>query len=141
MLAKMENKRIKKRNGFLPRFFKKIGFIVIVLAFVPPVVVKSMNLHMLQSQKDLFRLFTFNVFILGLLFIALSKDKVEDEMIFDIRLKSMAFSFISVVFYVIIHPLSDLLFKVPIQDVTGQDAVITMLFSYLIMFYLQKIGR
>ena len=35
----------------------------------------------------------------------------------------------------------DLLFKDPIQDLTGQQVVMGMLFVYLIMYYLQKIGR
>src|SRR5690242_8367103 len=120
----MENKRNKKGNGILPRYFKKIGFIVMILSFVPALVVfKLMSIHMIQSQKDLFRIFSFNAFILGLFFIAWSKEKVEDEMIFAIRLRSMAWSFIFVVFYLIIHPISDLLFKSPIQDISGQDVV------------------
>ena len=137
----MESKRNKKEAVLLPMYFKKIGLVVMILAFVPAVVVKSINIEMVQSQKELFRVFTLNAFILGLLFVAWSKDKVEDEMTVAIRLKAMAWTFSWAVLYVIIKPIVDLLFKDPIQDLTGQQVVMSMLFVYLIMYYIQKIGR
>lgn len=137
----MESKRNKNEAVLLPKYFKKIGLVVMILAFVPAVVVKSMNIEMVQSQKELFRVFTLNTFILGLLFVAWSKDKVEDEMTVAIRLKAMAWTFSWAVLYVIIKPIVDLLFKDPIQDLTGQQVVMSMLFVYLIMYYIQKIGR
>lgn len=137
----MESKRNKNEAVLLPKYFKKIGLVVMILAFVPAVVVKSMNIEMVQSQKELFRVFTLNAFILGLLFVAWSKDKVEDEMTVAIRLKAMAWAFSWAVLYVIIKPIVDLLFKDPIQDLTGQQVVMSMLFVYLIMYYIQKIGR
>jgi hypothetical protein len=137
----MESKRNKNEAVLLPKYFKKIGLVVMILAFVPAVVVKSMNIEMVQSQKELFRVFTLNAFILGLLFVAWSKDKVEDEMTVAIRLKAMAWTFSWAVLYVIVKPIVDLLFKDPIQDLTGQQVVMSMLFVYLIMYYIQKIGR
>ena len=137
----MESKRHKNEVALLPKYFKKIGLVVMILAFVPAVVVKSMNVETVQSQKELFRIFTLNAFILGLLFVAWSKDKVEDEMTVAIRLKAMAWTFSWAVLYVIVKPIVDLLFKDSIQDLTGQQVVMTMLFVYLIMYYLQKIGR
>lgn len=140
-LVIMESKINKKEPGLLPKYFKKIGLVLMILAFVPAVVVKSMNIEMVQSQKELFRIFTLNAFILGLLFVAWSKDKIEDEMTVAIRLKAMAWAFSLAVLYVIVKPFVDLLFKDPIQVLTGQEVVISMLFVYLIMYYLQKIGR
>lgn len=137
----MESKASKKEAVLLPKLFKKIGLIVMILAFVPAVIVKSMNIEMLPSQKELFRAFTLNAFILGLLFVAWSKDKVEDEMTVAIRLKAMAWTFNFAVLCVIVKPIVDLLLKDPIQDLTGQQVVMNMLFVYLIMHYLQKIGR
>lgn len=137
----MESKINKNEAALLPKYFKRIGLIVMILAFVPAVIVKSMNVEMVQLQKELFRIFTLNAFILGLLFVAWSKDKVEDEMTLAIRLKAMAWTFGWAVLYVILKPIVDLLFKDPIQDLTGQTVVISMLFVYLIMYYLQKIGR
>ena len=112
-----------------------------ILAFVPAIIVKSMNVELVQTQKELFRVLTLNAFILGLLFVAWSKDKVEDEMTVSIRLKAMSWTFTWAVIYVIITPFIDLLFKDPIGDLTGQQVVMSMLFVYLIMYYLQKLGR
>lgn len=137
----MESKRNKKEVALLPKYFKKIGLAVMILAFVPAVVVKSMNVEMVQSQKEMFRILTLNAFILGLLFFAWSRDKVEDEMTVAIRLKATAWTFSWAVLYVIFMPIVDLLFKDPIQNLTGQQVVMSMLFLYLIMYNLQKIGR
>lgn len=137
----MESKRRKNKHVLLPVYFKKVGLAVMILAFVPAIIVKSMNFELMQSQKELFRVLTLNAFILGLLFVAWSRDKVEDEMTVSIRLKSMSWTFTWAVLYVIITPLIDLLFKDPIDDLTGQQVVMSMLFVYLIMYYLQKRGR
>ncbi len=137
----MESKISKNKAVLLPKYFKKIGLVVMILAFVPAVVVRSMNIEMAHSQKELFRVFTLNAFILGLLFVAWSKDKVEDEMTVAIRLKAMAMAFGWTVLSVIVKPIVDLLFKEPLKDLSGQEVVMDMLFVYVIVYYLQKIGR
>jgi hypothetical protein len=137
----MENKRSKKEIVLLPRYFKVIGLVVIILAIVPMVVIKSLSIKMVQVQKELLKQFTANAIILGLLFIAWSKDKLEDEMTFPIRLKAMAFAFISAVCILVISPFVDLLFKVPIENETGHSVVIKMLLFYLIWYYFQKRNR
>jgi hypothetical protein len=55
-----------------------------------------------------------------------------------IRLKAMAFAFSWSVLYVIVQPLVEVVFKDPVQDSTGQQVVLSMLFVYLIIYYLQK---
>lgn len=100
-----------------------------------------MHLELLPTQKELFRTLMLSGINLGLLFISLSRDKVEDEMTISIRLKAMAWSFTWAVFYVIIAPFMDLLFKDPIGVLAGQQVVMSMLFVYMIMYYLQKKSR
>jgi len=137
----MESKRFKKEPVLLPVNFKIIGLVVMILAFVSAIIVKSVNVELMQSQKELFRVLTLNAFLLGLLFIAWSRDKVEDEMTVAIRLKSMYWTFSWAVLYVIISPFIDLLFNDPIGELAGQQVVMSMLSIYLIMYYLQKLGR
>lgn len=137
----MESKKRKNGPILLPVYFKKIGLAVMVLAFVPATIVKSMSVELMQTQKDLYRVLTFNALILGLLFVAWSKDKVEDEMTVSIRLRAMAWSFTTTVLYVIFRPIVDLVFKDPIGTIMGQELVFCMLFGYLVMYYLQKRGR
>ena len=72
---------------------------------------------------------------------AWSRDKVEDEMTLAIRLRAMAWTFSMVVFTVMVKQFVDFLFKNPQKDLTGQHVVMTMLFAYIIMYYVQKRGR
>lgn len=137
----MESKINKNGIVLLSKYFKKIGFVIMILAFLPAVFVKTMNFKMVQSQHELFKIFCLNTLILGLLFIAWSKDNHEDELTVAIRLKAMAWTFGWAVLLVIIEPIISLMFKDPIVDLTGQQPVMSMLFVYLIMYYIQKMGR
>ncbi len=133
----MNTQSTSKQHG-IPNYFKKIGLAVMVLAFLLGVLAKTGTIEMAQHPKDLFKLFTKNSFLLGLLLIALAKDKVEDEMISAIKLRTMAFAFVFGVLIVIIRPIVDLISKDPITGVTGQEVVLQMLCVYLIVYYLQK---
>jgi hypothetical protein len=137
----MENNSRKKDHVLLPVNFKIIGLVVMILAFAPVAIVKSIGFEMEESQKEVFRVLTLNAFILGLLFVACSRDKIEDEMTVSIRLKSMSWTFVWAVFHVIIKPIIDLIFRDPIAAPTGQRVVMSMLFVYLIMYYVQKRSR
>jgi hypothetical protein len=137
----MESKARKENLHLLPNRFKKAGLTLIVLAFVVGIVLKLMSLDLLQTQKELYRMLTLSSVNLGLLIIALSKDSIEDEMTIAIRLKAMAWAFTWAVFYVILSPIIDLLFKDPIGVLTGQQVIMSMLFVYMIMYYLQKKSR
>lgn len=137
----METKTRIKEPVFLPVYFKKIGLVVSILACFSLVIAKSMDFEFTQTQKELFSVFTLNAFILGLQFVACSRDKVEDEMTVSIRLKAMFWTITMVVLYVIIMPLIDLLFKDPVGVLTGQQVIMGILFIYLFQYYLQKFSR
>ena len=131
----------KNKTGLLPHYFKRIGIVVMILAFVPAISFKAMGLELTQAQKALFKLMTMNGFILGLLFMAWAKDKVEDEMTIALRLKSMGFAFLWAVLFVVLKPLTDLLFKSSSAESTAQGLVVSMLLVYLFLYSLQKKGR
>jgi hypothetical protein len=137
----MESKARKENLHLLPNRFKKVGLTLILLPFVVGIVLKLMSLDLLQTQKELYRMLTLSSVNLGLLIIALSKDSIEDEMTIAIRLKAMAWAFTWAVFYVILSPIIDLLLKDPIGVLTGQQVIMSMLFVYMIMYYLQKKSR
>ena len=131
----------KNKTGLLPHYFKRIGIVVMILAFVPAISFKAMGLELTQAQKALFKLMTMNGFILGLLFMAWAKDKVEDEMTIALRLKSMGFAFLWAVLFVVLKPLTDLLFKSSSAESTAQGLVVSMLLVYFFLYSLQKKGR
>jgi hypothetical protein len=137
----MESKTNNYKGTRIHKHFKKIGIGLIVLALLTGLTIKLLHIEMMPTQKAFFKVFTLNSFILGLLFVALAKEKVEDEMIAQMRLKAMSDTFIWAVLYVILTPLVDLIFKDPIQSLTGQQVVIAMLFGYLLNYHSQKFSN
>ena len=140
-LVNTKRKINKYQAALLPFYFKKIGLAVIILAFIPAISRKMLDIEMLEAQKEVLKVFTLNALILGLFFVAWSRDKLEDEMTLALRLRAVAFAFTFAVATVIISPVVDLLFKEAIQESTGQRVVMGMLMMYLFIYYLQKIGR
>lgn len=133
----MKNNGTPKKHG-IPTYFKKIGLAVVVLAFLSGLIVKSLDVELAQHGKDLFRVITLNAFILGLLLIALAKDKIEDEMIGALKLRTMAFAFVFGVLIVVITPIVDLISNDPISEMSGHRVVLSMLGVYLVVYYLGK---
>lgn len=134
----MESKTNKYKGLRIHKHFKKMGIGIILIALITGLSIKLLHIEMMPTQKAFFKVFTLNGFILGLLFVALAKEKVEDEMIAQMRLKAMSQTFITAVFYVIVKPFVDLVFRDPIQDITGQFIVIFMLLGYLLNYHSQK---
>jgi hypothetical protein len=137
----MQNEKFNKQPKLLGVHFKKVGIGVMVLSLVPRLIIKMMPMVIIESQIDLFKSLSYSGFLLGLLFIALSRDKVEDELTIHIRITSMQEMFIFAVIYVVIKPLIVLMFQSPFIDVTGQQLVTLMLVGYLISYYLKKLNR
>lgn len=139
MESNLQFKKIQgNRLGLLPNYFKKIGIVVMILAFLPAILVKAINVEIFHLQKEGLKLLTMNSFILGLLFFAWARDKMENRKTVALRLKSICFTFIWAVIFVIIKPLTDLLFEGQIADLTPQGLILTMLLVYLILYYLQR---
>jgi hypothetical protein len=134
----MERKTNKNKGSGIHKHFKKMGIGIILIALLTGLSIKLWHIEMMPTQKAFFKAFTMNGFILGLLFVALAKEKIEDEMIAQMRLKAMSQTFITAVLYVIVRPFMDLVLRDPIQDITGQFLVIFMLLGYLLNFHSQK---
>ncbi|HLO83094.1 MAG TPA: hypothetical protein VK166_19160 [Chitinophagaceae bacterium] len=138
IIHNMEKLKNQHGVGLLPNYFKKLGIIVMILALVPAVFVKGADIEISPASKEIFRLLTMNAFILGLLFVAWAEDKLEDEITVALRLKAMASTFIWAVLYVIIKPFIDMLFHEPVADLKSQELVLSMLFIYMLMYYVQR---
>ena len=137
----MENKGIKKELRLLPNYYKKIGVVMIVVIIVTAISIKLSNIEIVQSQRDLYKLISKTIFTLGLFFIAMAKDKIEDELTSNLRLKAMASTFSFAVVVVLIYPFIDLVFNDPIEGLSGLQVVDMMLVFYMVMYYLLKGGR
>jgi hypothetical protein len=95
----------------------------------------------MQSQRELFKSLSYSGFLIGLLFIVLSRDKEEDELTIYLRLTAMLDMFVFAVIYVIIKPLIVLMFQTTFIDIAGQQLVTLMLVGYLVSYYLKKYNR
>lgn len=137
----MENEKFNKQPKLLSVKFKKIGIGVIVLSILPGLIIKSMHIVLMQSQRELFKSLSYSGFLIGLLFIVLSRDKEEDELTIYLRLTAMLDMFVFAVIYVIIKPLIVLMFQTTFIDITGQQLVTLMLVGYLISYYLKRYNR
>ena len=138
----MQNEKFNKQPKLLGVHFKKIGIVLMVLSILPGLIIKTMQITLMESQKDLFKSLSYSIFLMGLLLIVLSRDKEEDELTIYIRLTAMLDMFIFAVIYVIIKPfLIVLMFQSAFIDVTGQQLVTLMLVGYLISYYLKKSNR
>ncbi len=137
----MENEKFNKQPKLLSVKFKKIGIGVIVLSILPGLIIKSMHIVLMQSQRELFKSLSYSGFLMGLLIIVLSRDKEEDELTIYLRLTAMLDMFVFAVIYVIIKPLIVLMFQTTFIDITGQQLVTLMLIGYLISYYLKRYNR
>lgn len=98
-----ERKRmIKILNFRLPHYFKAIGIIVFVGAFILMLV-----RLWFPDQKDLLREIARKGLVIGLLMASLARDKEEDELTALLRAQSYAIAFIVGVIYTLIMPYID----------------------------------
>lgn len=137
----MENKNIQKQRYLLPHTFKNIGLIIVIITVIIPVSVRLMGIEMIQSKKEILKLVSMDLFILGLFFVAFSRDKIEDELTIHIRLRAMSATFGFGILFAITYPIISLLFGDPIEYIEGNKLIIFMLFNYLFTYYAQKRNR
>ena len=133
-----QSQAINNTAAFFPNYFKKIGFLLIAIAVAVPFIVKFILPDLTETTKDLYKTIFLNVLILGLFFIAWARDKFEDEMTMQIRMKSVGFTFMTSVFYIIFRPFVDVAMQEPLTPMSGQQLMLFMLFMYIIFYRLQK---
>ena len=125
----------------MPAYFKIIGLVLIVLAILSPIAIKTLNLAIVPAQKEVYKVFSLNILILGLFFVAWSKDKVENELTHAKRFRALVATIWFSIILLLIHPFIDILFKDPIQELSGQQVVINQLLFFLVMYYIFKPKR
>lgn len=134
MLVKMQSKQIENRTLLFPNYFKKVGVIVIIAIPIILITIKTFNKAFFHLHNDLIQTTAANAFIIGLSFIVMAKDKVEDERTAIIRLNAMASAFLAVICYVIIVPYMNILIRDSSQE-SIYRLVVYMLFVYLFAYY------
>lgn len=127
-----------KRIFLLPRYFRLIGITILIAAIIPALAIKFMNVSIAWLSQDTLKYFSLNVFISGLLILSWTKGKLENESTFSLRLKIFCLSVIFGILHMILKPFVDLLFREPMEDLSGQDLVMMVLILHLVLYALQK---
>lgn len=124
--------------GIFPNYFKKIGISILILFFIPALFFKLLDVSFYFQYKIFFREFSTSVLILGLFFIAWSKEKSDSSYIHLLRYRALAIAFFFSIGGVLIAPLTDFVFEISVGDNKATDFAINMLLIYLFVFYITK---
>lgn len=120
----------------LPNYFKKIGFILFLGSLI--FIISTINsLATYPKNIDFIRLISFDITILSMLIMAMSKEKIEDELTQFVRLRSFAAAFIIGVVTFIIKPFTNYIFRDNYDyiDMEGGELISFMFIVYFITYY------
>lgn len=124
----------------LPTQFKQVAYSLMALSLL---VIPLTATDLVIIEKEMAKTMLSSGFLLSFLILALTKDKVEDELTLLIRLKALAVSFIYGVGYVVLSPLVNLLFdgKFISEDMGTEGLLISMFLFYFGMLWFMKRNR
>jgi hypothetical protein len=129
------NGEVSRKLFLFPNYFKKIGggliIVSILFRFTP-------SLHILNESC---RMFFGEFLILGLFFIAISKDKVEDEMSFTFRLNAITRSFSGAVIFFVLRHFQFLIKYGADRDLNAQEVLFLILGSYIFLYFTYKLEQ
>ncbi|WP_160127944.1 hypothetical protein [Kordia antarctica] len=130
----------KFKNFGLPYSFKKIGIAIILLSILTIIIAKTADFTNPTLKFAMKR-----IMLIGLLVIALAREKIEDERILTMRGQAFSMAFIAGVVYTLIQPLvnyiADLFVKDdkgPLTDLGDFQILWFLLTMYLLFFYMLK---
>lgn len=137
-----ENRRFNKlKNVGLPHSFKKIGIALVVISILFLFARKLFSLEITETIKFISK----RVVLVGLLIIAISREKVEDEMIKTMRAQAFSMAFIAGVVYTLVQPLINYVASYliekdnePLGDLGDFQVLWFLLTMYLLFFYMIK---
>ena len=138
-----EDRRFEKFKNFgLPHTYRKIGVILVIISLLMMISSKFVTYDFdTTSLKFLSK----RIILVGLLVIAISKEKVEDEMIRTIRGQAFSMAFVAGVVYTLAQPLINYIValfiekdKEPLSDVGDFQVLWFLLTMYLLFFYMIK---
>ena len=128
-----ERKSIDQLKKYqLPYSAKKIGWVVAGIAFIA---------LFLTTKDTSYKLIAKYVLLVGLLVISISKEKIEDELMKNLRMQSFTFAFIFAVFITITNPLFTYLANVILsknQEVfngVGDWVILWLLLSIQVFYF------
>lgn len=128
-----------KPLNLLPNYFKKIGLGFILASVVFVVSVKISGIHPTAEKKEMMKTISRDVVLLGMMFIAFSKEKDEDELTMLIRMKALASAFVYIVIFKIVSDVFGIIDKELIENMNGY--FFQMMIWYFFVYYSAKLLR
>jgi hypothetical protein len=126
------NNFFNKPLNLMPNYFKKIGLGLILSTLFFMISTKVVGFHFIPEKKVIIKVFLRDIAILGMFFIAFSKEKDEDELTMQIRLKALASAFVFFIFSQISWDIINLISGEPLEAIKGDvfQSMIWYFFSY-----------
>ncbi len=128
-----------KPLNLLPNYFKKIGLGFILASVVFVVSVKISGIHLSVEKKEMMKTISRDVVLLGMMFIAFSKEKDEDELTMLIRMKALASAFVYIVIFKIVSDVFGIIDQELIENMNGY--FFQMMIWYFFIYYSAKLLR
>jgi len=128
-----------KPLNLLPNYFKKIGLGFILASVVFVVSVKISGIHLTVEKKEMMKTIFWDILIIGMLFIAFSKEKDEDELTMLIRMKALASAFVYIVIFKIVSDVFGIIDQELIENMNGY--FFQMMMWYFFVYYSAKLLR
>jgi hypothetical protein len=125
-----------KPLNLLPNYFKKIGLGFILASVVFVVSVKILGIHLTAEKKEMMKIILSDAFLLGMVIVAFSKDKDEDELTMLIRMKALGSAVVFVVIFKIVNDIFHLTTQVSNETMNGY--FFQMMVWYFFVYYSSK---
>ncbi|MDD2475523.1 MAG: hypothetical protein PHI32_06400 [Dysgonamonadaceae bacterium] len=128
----MKNNQFRLR--LLPNYFKKIGIGILVLTIL---FFLLRRFNVISLDKTLVLTISSTGVIISLLLLAMSEERIEDELTNHIRLISFVSAFIMGSIFVIVKPYSAMLFDAEESYKSSASILIFMFVMYFMIFRFQ----
>jgi len=124
----------------LPNKVKPLAYGLLILSVLLAVLAV---LKVVSFEAEVLKAIVKSGILIGLLLLALAKNKIEDELTLHIRVKAFAFAFIFGVVSVIAKPFVNLAFdgEFLYEDMGAMELLISMFVVYFLMMNLMKKNR
>jgi hypothetical protein len=121
-------------SAWFPHRFKLVGCVILFITGVLATFLQLGDVFDEIVKSNAFRSGMRSTILIGLFLIASSREKIEDELVGLIRLKSFEWSFR----WGILCTILDLAFPASSIELSGFSLIFSMLIVYLLVFYFKK---
>src|SRR5690606_27278692 len=127
----MSREPIKRKLYLLPNYFKRMGIAIIILASFTFIL--QTQTQFLSADQD-FEI-PLTLLLVGLTLVSFSKEKVEDERIRNIRYRTWAYSFYSIIGYVVFGRILNYFLESPLEFYNSATAILIVILTLNVAYF------